>query len=227
VAKLLLVEDDTDIAASVRDALHAAGHEADIASDGKAGLALALSGAHAALILDRMLPELDGLSIAKQVRAQGSETPILFLTAMSGIADRVEGLEGGGDDYLVKPFAITELLARVNVMIRRSDPERGRGVTKMAIGGLEMDLIRRTVHRDRKEIGLQAQEFKLLEYLMRNAGRIVTRTMLLENVWNLHFDPRTNIVETHMSRLRAKVDRGYSFDFIRTVRGVGYTLRAG
>ena len=154
-----------------------------------------------------MLPGLDGLSLVRQLRGEGSQTPVLFLTTMSGLDDRVEGLEGGADDYLVKPFAFAELLARVNAITRRGDGAASR--RGCALADLEMDLIRRTVQRGGKAIDLQPQEFRLLEYLLRNAGRVVTRTMLLENVWDLHFDPRTNIVETHISRLRSKVDRGF------------------
>jgi len=159
----------------------------------------------------------------KQLRAEGRQTPVLFLTTMSGLDDRVAGLEGGGDDYLVKPFAFSELLARVNAITRRhgeSEP------TRLRAADLEMDLIRRTASRGGKNIDLQPQEFRLLEYLLRNAGRVVTRTMLLENVWDLHFDPRTNIVETHLSRLRSKIDRGFGAELIHTVRGAGYILRA-
>ena len=164
------------------------------------------------------------LSLVKRLRADGNDTPVLFLTTMSGIDDRVEGLEGGADDYLVKPFAFAELLARVHAMTRRGGS--GRGVaTRLAAGDLEIDLIQRSVTRCGKIIELQAQEFKLLEYLMRNEGRIVTRKMLLENVWNLNFDPRTNIVETHMSRLRSKIDRGHDHELIHTIRGTGYSLR--
>ena len=225
--KILLVEDDAETLEHVTDALAAAGHRVDSATDGLDGLARAMKGDYAALILDRMLPGMEGLEIVKRLRGSGSQTPVLFLTTMSGIGDRVEGLEGGADDYLVKPFAFAELLARVNAMTRRTDPQSGRGVpTRLNVGDLEMDLIQRSVQRDGKRIELQAQEFKLLEYLMRNTGRAVTRAMLLENVWNLHFDPRTNIVETHMSRLRAKVDRGFGDEMIHTIRGTGYVLRA-
>jgi two-component system OmpR family response regulator len=225
--KILLVEDDAQIVEHVAHAIAAAGHQVDSVTDGRDGLSKAMSGEYAALILDRMLPGMDGLEIVKRLRRGGSETPVLFLTTMSGIDDRVEGLEGGADDYLVKPFAFAELLARLHAMTRRNDPRSGRGVvTILAVGGLEMDLIRRSVRRDGRPVELQPQEFKLLEYLMRNAGRPVTRAMLLENVWNLHFDPRTNIVETHMSRLRAKVDRGFGDELIRTVRGAGYVLGA-
>src|SRR5580704_2804253 len=214
--KILLVEDDSETEAHVRHALVHAGHDVDSAADGGSGLSRALSGEYAAIILDRMLPKLDGLSLLKQLRLNDRGTPVLLLTTMSGIGDRVEGLECGADDYLVKPFAFAELLARVNAMTRRND--RAGVTTKLSVGGLEMDLIARNVTRGGHRVDLQAQEFKLLEYLMRNAGRVVTRAMLLENVWNMHFDPRTKVVETHMSRLRGKVDRGHP-ELIHTVRG--------
>ncbi|MBA2590556.1 MAG: response regulator transcription factor [Alphaproteobacteria bacterium] len=221
--KLLLVEDDRETAGHIVDALQGHGHAVEHVDNGADGLARALTGDHAALILDRMLPGMDGLTLVRRLRAAGHQTPVLFLTTMSGLDDRVEGLEGGADDYLVKPFAISELLARVNAITRRAD---GAEPTRLRLETLEIDLIRRTASRDGKAIDLQPQEFRLLEYLLRNAGRVVTRTMLLENVWDLHFDPRTNIVETHMSRLRSKVDRGFGVELIRTLRGVGYVLRA-
>jgi two-component system OmpR family response regulator len=224
--KILLVEDDMEIAGHVRHALMNAGHDVDSAADGLEGLTRAAAGDYAALILDRMLPRLDGLSLMKQLRADGVETPVLLLTTMAGIDDRVEGLEAGADDYLVKPFAFAELLARVNAMGRRAEINGRAAATKLSIADLEMDLIARTVHRGGQTIELQAQEFRLLEYLMRNAGRAVTRAMLLEHVWKLNFDPRTNIVETHMSRLRTKLDRNGGKDLIHTIRGTGYILRA-
>jgi two-component system, OmpR family, response regulator len=221
--KILLIEDDPETADHICHALRAQGHEVEESRDGADGLAAARSGQHAALIVDRMLPSLDGLSLVKKLRAEGSQTPVLFLTTMSGIDDRVAGLNSGGDDYLTKPFALVELMARINAIARRGDP---RQPVTLHAGDLEMDLIRRTVHRGGKAVDLQPQEFKLLEYMLRNAGRVVTRSMLLENVWELHFDPRTNIVETHMSRLRAKMDRGYPIELIHTIRGNGYILRA-
>lgn len=223
--KILLIEDDKETAAHIVYALHGEGHEITVCHDGLEGLNAARGGGHAALIVDRMLPSLDGLSLVKQLRGEGNRTPVLFLTTMSGLNDRVEGLKGGGDDYLVKPFAFPELLARVDVIARRSSHQDNEPV-RLRASDLEMDLIRRTVYRGGKPIELQAQEFRLLEYLMRNMGRVVTRAMLLENVWDLHFDPRTNIVETHMSRLRGKVDRGHAAELIHTVRGAGYSLRA-
>lgn len=221
--KLLLVEDDRETAGHIVDALQGHGHAVEHVDDGAQGLARALTGEHAALIVDRMLPGLDGLTLVRRLRSEGHQTPVLLLTTMSGLDDRVEGLEGGADDYLVKPFAFAELLARVNAITRRADAGEP---TRLRLADLEIDLIRRTAAREGKAIELQAQEFRLLEYLLRNAGRVVTRTMLLENVWDLHFDPRTNIVETHMSRLRSKVDRGFGTELIRTLRGVGYVLRA-
>ena len=221
--KILLIEDDRETAGHIVHALENQGHSVEQVHDGIEGLARARAGEYSALIVDRMLPGVDGLSLVKQLRVDGRQTPVLFLTTMSGLDDRVEGLEGGGDDYLVKPFAFSELLARVNAITRR----HGEGEpTKLRAADLEMDLIRRTASRGGKNIDLQPQEFRLLEYLLRNAGRVVTRTMLLENVWDLHFDPRTNIVETHLSRLRSKVDRGFGAELIHTVRGSGYILRA-
>jgi two-component system OmpR family response regulator len=190
-------------------------------SDGIEGLKQATAQDFDAIIVDRMLPGMDGLEMVKAVRRHKS-TPIIYLTTMSGIDDRVRGLEAGGDDYLIKPFAFEELLARVRVMTRRPAPAASR----LYAGSIEMDLVQRSVTRHGHLIELLPQEFRLLEYLLRNAGRVVTRTMLLENVWDLHFDPRTNIVETHLSRLRSKIDRGFGAELIHTVRGAGYILRA-
>jgi two-component system OmpR family response regulator len=223
--KILLIEDDREMADHIGHTLQAHGHAVETCGDGQTGLALAREGAHAVLIVDRMLPELDGLKLVKRLRAEGSHVPILLLTTMAGIDDRVEGLESGADDYLTKPFAFAELLARVNAITRRNDTKAGEPVLLKSCG-LEMDLIRRTVTREGRPVELQPQEFRLLEYLVRNAGQVVTRTMLLENVWDLHFDPRTNIVETHMSRLRTKLDRSHGGELIRTIRGAGYVLRA-
>jgi two-component system OmpR family response regulator len=222
--KILLIEDDREMAADIAITLRANGHEVENSANGRDGAARARSGDHAALIVDRMLPELDGLTLVKVLRAEGIRTPILFLTTMSGIDDRVEGLEAGADDYLTKPFAAPELLARLGAITRRAERE-GEPATLRA-GELEMNRLKRSVSRIGRPIELQAQEFKLLEFLMCNAGRVVTRAMLLEHVWDLHFDPRTNIVETHMSRLRAKLDCGLGGEIIRTIRGTGYILRA-
>lgn len=221
--KLLIVEDDQEAAAYLKRALSEAGHNIDTAATGRDGLMLAAGEAYDVIVLDRMLPQIDGLAILRTIRASGVKTPVLLLTALGGIDDRVEGLEAGADDYLVKPFAFAELLARVNALARRPPPQEVR--TELAVSDLKLDLLKRTVVRSGQRIELQPREFQLLEYLMRHAGRVVTRTMLLESVWDFHFDPKTNIVETHMSRLRGKVDRGHAHELIHTVRGAGYVLR--
>jgi two-component system OmpR family response regulator len=195
----------------------------DQAPNGRDGLFLAAGEPYDVMIVDRMLPGLDGLGVVKTIRAAGVQTPVLFLTTMSGVGERVEGLEAGGDDYLTKPFAFSELLARVHALGRRRPLVQAETVLRAA--DLEMDLISRKVRRGSQEIDVQPREFQLLEYLMRNAGRVVTRTMLLENVWEFHFDPKTNIVETHVSRLRSKIDKGFTPELIETVRGAGYLLR--
>ncbi|MGD0639290.1 MAG: response regulator transcription factor [Roseiarcus sp.] len=223
--KILIVEDDEDSASFLAEGIAARGHEASVARNGRDGLVMATGeGRYDVVIVDRMLPELDGLSLVKAMRSAGVSTPALFLTNLSGIDDRVEGLEAGGDDYLVKPFAFTELMARVTALARR--PVLGAETTVLNVLDLEMDLIRRTVRRGGQLIDLQPREFQLLEFLMRSEGRVLTRSMLLEKVWDFHFDTRTNIVETHISRLRAKVDRGQAVPLIQTLRGAGYTLRA-
>ena len=222
--KLLLVEDDKEAAAYLRRALSEAGHTIDYAGSGREGLLLAAGESYDVIVLDRMVPEIDGLAILRTIRASGVKTPVLLLTAMGGIDDRVEGLEAGGDDYLVKPFAFAELLARVNALARR--PPTQDVQTALTVADLTLDLLKRTVTRGGTRVDLQPREFQLLEYLMRHAGRVVTRTMLLESVWDFHFDPKTNIVETHMSRLRGKLDRGQGSELIHTVRGAGYVLRA-
>lgn len=225
--RILVVEDDSEMAGHIVRALAAQGHTVERVANGVAGLARARSGEHDVLVVDRMLPELDGLSLVRRLREEDNTVPALFLTTMSGLDDRVEGLESGGDDYLVKPFAFSELLARISAITRRAAAVRdAKDPVKLHCADLEIDLIRRTTQRAGQEIDLQAQEFRLLEYLLRNMGRVVTRTMLLEHVWDITFNPRTNIVETHMSRLRSKMDRGFDRELIHTVRGVGYTLRA-
>ena len=221
--KLLVVEDDKEGAAFLKKALTEAGHTVDHALGGREGLLLAAGEPYDVIILDRMLPEMDGLAILRTIRASGVKTPVLLLTALGGIDDRVEGLEAGGDDYLVKPFAIAELLARVNALARRPPPQEA--ATTLRVADLTLDRLSRTVTRGGARIELQPREFQLLEYLMRHAGRVVTRTMLLESVWDFHFDPKTNIVETHMSRLRSKVDKGRGAELIHTIRGAGYLLR--
>ena len=222
--KVLLLEDDGAMRAHIAKALGAAGHVVDLCATGQDAIFMGSSNVYAVLVLDRMVPGINGLGVLKALRAAGISTPALFLTAMDGIDDRVEGLEAGADDYLVKPFATTELLARINALSRR--PPIAETATRLQVGDLEIDLIKRTVTRASLRVELQAQEFKLLEYLMRHAGEIVTRTMLLENVWSFHFDPKTNFIESHMSRLRSKVDRGFGAQLIHTERGAGYRIDA-
>ena len=220
--KLLLVEDDKDAGAYVKRALKQAGHTVDHALDGRDGLMLAAGERYDVMILDRMLPNVDGLAILRTIRTSGVSTPVLLLTAIGGIDDRVEGLEAGGDDYLVKPFAMSELLARINALGRR--PQGQDLQSTLRVADLEMNLLKRTVTRAGERVELQPREFQLLEYLMRNCGRVVTRTMLLESVWGFHFDPNTNIVETHISRVRSKLARSGAAELIHTVRGAGYRL---
>jgi len=222
--KILLIEDDRETADYLAQGLGEEGHNLVLASDGRDGLFRAAGESWDLLIVDRMLPGMDGLAIVKTLRAGGVETPVLFLTTLGGIDDRVSGLNAGGDDYLVKPFAYAELVARVAALGRR--PRSQSATTVLRVADLEIDLLARVVRRAGQELLIQPREFRLLEYLMRHAGQVVTRTMLLENVWDFHFDPRTNIVETHISRLRGKVDKGFRDELIHTVRGAGYCLRA-
>jgi two-component system OmpR family response regulator len=222
--KILVVEDDSETAAYLVNGLREEGHVVEQAANGRDGLFLAINGGFDVMIVDRMLPGLDGLGIVKAARAANISTPALFLSTLGGIDDRVSGLNAGGDDYLVKPFAFAELLARVSALGRR--PALNAQATQLQVGDLQMDLLKRRVVRQGRQIDLQHREFRLLEYLMQNAGRVVTRTMLLEAVWDFHFDPQTTVVETHISRLRAKVDRGFDQELIHTVRGAGYCLRA-
>ena len=222
---ILLIEDDLELAESLTASFHKHGCLLHCAADGASGLELAKHGRFEVLILDRMLPGLDGLTLLRQIREAAVRTPVIFLTTMSGIDDRVEGLEAGADDYLVKPFAFPELLARVRVLVRREAPH-APPATRIRAGDLEMDLLKRTVVRAGRPILLMPQEFQLLEYLVRNANREVTRTMLLENVWHIHFDPQTSVVESNISRLRAKLNEGFASDPIQTVRNVGYKLVA-
>ena len=222
--KILLIEDDRETADYLAQGLGEEGHNLVLASDGRDGLFRAAGETWDLLIVDRMLPGMDGLAIVKTLRAGGVETPVLFLTTLGGIDDRVSGLNAGGDDYLVKPFAYAELVARVAALGRR--PRSQPATTVLRVADLEIDLLARIVRRAGQELLIQPREFRLLEYLMRHAGQVVTRTMLLENVWDFHFDPRTNIVETHISRLRGKVDKGYRDELIHTIRGAGYCLRA-
>jgi two-component system OmpR family response regulator len=222
--KILLIEDDEETAAYIARGFSELGHAVDRRSTGRGGLLAAATGMHDLLIIDRMLPEIDGLSVVKTLRGAGVKTPILFLTTMNGIDDRVEGLNAGGDDYLAKPFSFFELLARTNALARR--PPLSDQTTVLRVADLEMNLLKREVHRGGQPIDLQQKEFQLLEFLMRQAGNVVTRTMLLEGVWDYHFDPKTNIVETHISRLRSKIDKGHPVELLHTIRGSGYCIRA-
>ena len=220
--KFLVIEDDSDTAAYIIRGLKEHGHAADLAATGRDGAFLAGNETYDAIILDRMLPGMDGLALVKMLRGIGVKTPVLFLTALGGIDDRVEGLNAGADDYLTKPFAFSELLARVHALTRR--PPLSPNQTAFQIGDLEVDLLKRVVKRGGAVIDLQAREFMLLEFMIRHAGQVVTRTMLLEGVWDFHFDPKTNIVETNMSRLRSKLYREGSPDLIQTIRGSGYII---
>ncbi|HTU52860.1 MAG TPA: response regulator transcription factor [Acetobacteraceae bacterium] len=222
--RILVVEDDKDVAGFVVKGLRESGHVVEHADNGRDGLFLAASEPFDAIILDRMLPGgIDGLRILETLRSQHNTVPVLFLSALGQVDDRVLGLKAGGDDYLTKPFAFAELLARVEALTRRG---KGEGpVTKLAVGDLEMDLLSRSVRRAGQKIDLQPREFLLLEYLMRHAGQVVTRTMLLEGVWDYHFDPQTNVIDVHVSRLRQKVDKPFPTSLIHTVRNAGYMLR--
>lgn len=222
--RVLIVEDSAETAAYMRKALEEAGHVADAASDGPTGEAMARSGAFDVLVFDRMLPGKDGLSAVADLRASGVQTPVLFLSALGEVEHRVEGLKAGGDDYLSKPYAASELVARVEALGRRADGD-GRS-TQLKVGDLEMDLLSRVVRRAGRKIDIQPREFRLLEYLMRNANQVVTRTMLLEKVWDYHFDPQTNVIDVHVSRLRAKIDKDFPTAMLHTVRGAGYRLEA-
>lgn len=219
--RILLIEDDLQTAEYARGGFSENGHSCDILGNGDDGLKQAVEGDYDVLVIDRMLPGLDGLSLIREVRAQGVTTPAIFLTSIGGVDDRVEGLEAGGDDYLVKPYAFSELLARVNALGRRfTRPQE----TLLTLHDLELNLLTREVTRGGEKILLQPKEFTLLEVLLRNAGRVVTRTMLLEQVWDFHFDPKTSVVETHISRLRAKIDKPFEMNLLHTVRNIGYSL---
>ncbi|OIQ70720.1 transcriptional activator protein CopR [mine drainage metagenome] len=222
--KILLIEDDPSAAAFVARGFSEAGHVCDVLDNGNDGLFQATRETYDVIVADRMLPELDGLSMIRALRATGSRTPVLFLTAVGGVDDRVEGLEAGADDYLVKPFSFSELMARVNAIVRR--PQALNVETVLRVHDLELDLVRRAVTRAGQRIDLLPKEFILLEHLMRNEGRAVTRTMLLERVWDFHFDPQTSVVETHISRLRAKIDKPFDVPLLHTLKNVGYMLRA-
>lgn len=223
--RVLIVEDDREIAHFVQRGLKESGHGADIVFDGDDGLERALSGDYDVIIVDRMLPGRDGLSLIQAVRASGSRTPVLILSALGEVDDRVKGLKAGGDDYLTKPFALTELLARIEALGRRISPDET--VTRYTVGDLALDRLTHKVTRAGEVIVLQPREYRLLEYLMRNAGQVVTRTMLLEHVWDYHFDPQTNVIDVHISRLRSKIDKGFDRPLLHTVRGAGYMMRDG
>lgn len=222
--RVLIVEDDDKTADYMTKGLTESGHIVDRAADGHEGLFLGSEGNHDLIILDRMLPKLDGLAVLQALRSNGSSTPVLILSALAQVDDRVAGLRAGGDDYLTKPFAYSELQARAEALVRRNNAPAVE--TKLQVGDLEMDLLSRRVERDGKPIELQPREFRLLEYLLRHAGQTVTRTMLLEGVWDYHFDPQTNVIDVHISRLRQKIDKGFDKQLLHTVRGAGYMLRA-
>ena len=215
--RILLIEDDKEAAGYLLKGLSESGHLADHAADGGEGLVMAQGGAYDVLIVDRLLPVCDGVTLVRQLREAGDKTPILFLSALGEVDDRVTGLKAGGDDYLAKPYAFSELLARLEALVRRRNPDQVE--TKLIVADLELDLLSRTVNRAGQQIQLQPREFRLLEYLMRHAGQVVTRTMLLENVWDYHFDPQTNVIDVHMSRLRAKIDKNFDQPLLHTVRG--------
>ena len=222
--KILVIEDDREAAEYLEKALVEAGHTAHVARDGETGFSLADAESYDVLIVDRMLPRRDGLSVIAGLRARGNETPALILSALGEVDDRVKGLRAGGDDYLTKPYAFAELLARIEVLNRRATVRDGETVYRA--GDLELDRLSHTVKRGGEEITLQPRELRLLEYLMRHGGQVVTRTMLLENVWDYHFDPQTNVIDVHVSRLRSKIEKGYDKPLLHTVRGAGYMLKA-
>jgi two-component system OmpR family response regulator len=222
--RVLIVEDDAEAAGAMARGLSEGGFECVQAADGAFGLAEAQKGGFDVLVVDRMMPRMDGLTMVETLRREGDATPVLFLSALGEVEDKVTGLKAGGDDYLVKPYALPELVARVEALARRR--ETGSVQTVLKVGDLEMNLIARTVHRAGQEIDLQPREFQLLEFLMRHAGQSVTRTMLLEKVWEYHFDPQTNVIDVHISRLRSKIDKGFDRPMLQTVRGAGYRLEA-
>ena len=223
--RVLVIEDDRETALFLQRSLKENGHVTEIAGDGETGLALAREGGWDVIIVDRMLPRLDGLSLIEKLRGEGARTPVLILSALGEVDDRVKGLRAGGDDYLTKPYAYTELLARIEALARRPAPEEQ--VTRYTIGDLTLDRLSHKVTRGGQAIILQPREFRLLEYLMRNAGQVVTRTMLLQNVWDYYFDPQTNVIDVHISRLRSKIDKGFTRPLLHTVRGSGYMIRDG
>jgi two-component system, OmpR family, response regulator len=222
--RILVIEDDKDVASFIRNGLAQAGCNVDHAANGRDGLFLATTESYDALVVDRMLPGIDGLTVIRTLRASSNTTPVLILSALGEVDDRVKGLKAGGDDYLVKPFAFSELLARLEALARRAKTAVDAPATTLRAADLEMDLLRREVRRAGKPIDLQPREFQLLEFLLRHVGQVVTRTMLLEGVWDYHFDPQTNVIDVHISRLRAKIDKGFERPLLHTVRGAGYRL---
>ncbi len=218
--RILVIEDDAEAASYLVNGLTESGHAVDLAGDGRAGLERARSGSYDAMIVDRMLPGMDGLSVVVTLREERNQTPVLVLSALGEVDDRVKGLLAGSDDYVVKPFALTEILARLAALTRRGNAE-----TRLTVADLEMDLLTRKVSRGGKEVDLLPRELRLLEYLMRHAGQVVTRTMMLEKVWDSHVDPQTNVIDVHVGRLRQKIDKGFARPLLHTVRGAGYTLR--
>ena len=223
--RVLVVEDDAKTAGYLANALRESGHNIELAGDGQIGFELARTGEYDVLIIDRMLPGRDGLSVIEGLRHEGIRTPVLILSALGAVDDRVKGLRSGGDDYLAKPYAFSELLARVEALARRSAPEKAS--MRYAVGDLVLDRLAHQVTRAGEPIPLQPREYRLLEYLIMNAGQVVTRTMLLEHVWDYHFDPQTNVIDVHISRLRAKIDKNFDRPLLHTVRGAGYMIRDG
>ena len=223
--RVLVIEDEAETAAYLQKALKESGHLVEHAADGETGLALAESNAYDVMIVDRMLPKLDGLAVIETLREKDDRTPALILSALGEVDDRVKGLRAGGDDYLSKPYAFSELLARIEALARRSAPEEAE--TRYVVGDLALDRLSHKVTRAGQSVPLQPREYRLLEYLMKNAGQVVTRTMLLESVWDYHFDPQTNVIDVHISRLRAKIDKNFEKPLLHTIRGAGYTIRDG
>ena len=221
--RILLIEDDAGTSAYIIKHLIKHGHQVDHAADGLQGQQMAEAAAYDVLIIDRMLPQQDGLTLLGKLRAARNGVPVLILSALADVNDRIEGLRAGADDYLIKPFAFAELLARVDAITRRNESDTGN--TGLRVGPLWLDLISRVVTREEREIELLPREFRLLEYLMRHADQVITRTMLLENVWDYHFDPQTNVIDVHISRLRGKIDKGFDTPMLHTVRGAGYSLK--
>lgn len=224
--RVLIIEDDQEVSSYIRQGLTQAGWNVDVADDGKDGLMMATTEEYDALVVDRMLPGVEGLALIRTLRASDNATPALILSALGEVDDRVKGLQAGGDDYLVKPFSFSELLARLEALIRRAKSAGNQNETMLTLADLEVDLLKREVRRGGQKIDLQPREFQLLEFLLRHAGQVVTRTMLLEGVWNYHFDPQTNVIDVHISRLRGKIDKGFDKPLLHTIRGAGYRLSA-